>query len=537
MRQIPRTIWYFFPLLPLFAWLVWPLESPQFAIRFDRAEIAKTKAFLQKEIAIDSQAKRPNIIIIMADDLGQTDISLYGSTLVHTPNIDSIGLQGVTFSEGYTASPICSPSRAALLTGRYQQRFGYEFQPHDIYLKNRLQYYGFKHFVDSDPWSPIYMSSVPRMKDRKRQGLPPTEITLAELLKKHGYATAFIGKWHLGSADFALPCNRGFDYSYGFYNSHSLFAPEDASWIVNQHVEEDWTDGYIWDSQRNGTSAIYRNCKMVKDTGYFTQRIAEEAVQFMEKHQDQPFLLYLPFNAPHTPLQAPKSYYQEFAHIKDPVKRIYNAMIAALDDAVGTIETKVRQLGLSEKTIIFFLSDNGGATYTLTTDNAPFKGGKITNFEGGIRVPFMVKWPGNIPAGKTFPYPVSSFDIFTTAAAVAGADLPDDRTYDGVDLIPFLKDSTGQPPHHRLCWQMGNAKAIRQGDWKLLLNGLQHDTILYNIAADPYEQNDVKLQHPAVVQSLIKAHQEWADQMAAPLWPGMIYFEHRDTSGRYLFED
>lgn len=533
-----KSIWVVIAaFIPFFYWLLKPLDSGQFAIQFDENQVAKTKAFLAEQVPFTDSVAPPNIILIMADDLGQTDISLYGSTTIQTPHIDAIGKAGITFAEGYTSSPICSPSRAALLTGRNQQRFGFEFQPHDIYLKNRMQYYGFNYFVDSDPWSPIRMTKVPRKKDRARQGLPPTEITLAELLKKQGYTTAFIGKWHLGHADFALPCNRGFDYSYGFYNSHSLFAPEDAPGIVNQHVEEDWTDDYIWRSQRNGLSAIYRNCEMVEDTGYFTQRIAEEAIQFMEENQDQPFLLYLPFNAPHTPLQAPQSYYDQFSHIKDPIKRIYNAMIASLDDAIGSIEDKVAQLGLAENTIIFFLSDNGGATYTLTTDNAPFKGGKITNFEGGIRVPFMVKWEGKIPAGKSFPYPVSAVDIFTTAAAAAKASLPTDRVYDGIDLLPFLTDSIFRAPHQKLCWQMGIAKAIRQGEWKLLLNDLQKDTILYNIATDPFEKKNVKNQFPDIVQTLLASHQEWSDQMLPPLWPGMIYFEHKDSNGTYLFED
>lgn len=538
MKSNRKSVWIALAaFIPFCYWLFKPLESGKFAIHFDENQFTKTKAFLTEDSPINDSIPRPNIIIILADDLGQTDISLYGNTSIQTPNIDNIGKKGITFSEGYTSSPICSPSRAALLTGRNQQRFGFEFQPHDIYLKNRMQYYGFKYFVDSAPWSPVWMTKVPRKKDRARQGLPPTEITLAELLKKQGYATAFIGKWHLGYADFALPCNRGFDYSYGFYNSHSLFAPEDAPGIVNQHVEEDWTDDYIWSSQRNGLSAIYRNCEMVKDSGYFTQRIAEEAIQFMEKNQDQPFLLYLPFNAPHTPLQAPQNYYDQYSHIEDPIKRIYNAMIASLDDAVGTVVDKVEQLGLTENTIFFFLSDNGGATYTLTTDNAPFKGGKITNFEGGIRVPFMVRWEGNIPSGKTFPHPVSAVDIFTTAAAAARAKLPIDRVFDGIDLLPYLMDSTFQAPHDKLCWQMGIAKAIRQGEWKLLLNDLQKDTILYHIATDPYETQNKKDQYPDIVQTLIASHHEWSVQMPPPLWPGMIYFEHKDVSGSYFFED
>jgi len=522
-----------FPIVALFAWLLWPLSNADFAI--EHAPAPAPKVVVQP--TPDDTARRPNIIILMADDLGQTDLSLYGSELIETRHIDRLSADGVTFSEGYITSPICSPSRAGLITGRYQQRFGFEFQPHDIYLSNLLQYYGFRLFVDSDPWSPIYMDAVPREVDREQQGLPPAEITIGELFQAYGYATATIGKWHLGHADFALPCNRGFDYFYGFYNSHSLFAPEDAPWVVNQHVAEDWTDSYIWSSRRDGPSAIYRNCEAIEEPEYLTQRIAEEANAFMAAHRDEPFLLYVPFNAPHTPLQAPRDYYAQFDHIDDPYRRIYNAMIASLDDAVGTIRRQVEELGLAENTLIFFLSDNGGATYTLTTDNAPYKGGKITNFEGGIRVPFLAAWPGTIPAGQAFRHPVSALDIFTTAAAAAGIPLPVGRTYDGVNLLPHLTGRAEGPPHEALFWQMGFAKAIRQGEWKLLLNDYQQDTILYHIAADPYEQRDVHRQHPEVVEQLRAAHAAWAGQMAEPLWPGMIYFEFRDEAGTYVFED
>ncbi len=527
-------LYAFLPIvLGAFSWLLWPLESPEFAIEYASTEPTRVTAVKN----IQDTAKRPNIIILMADDLGQTDISRYGSELIRTRHIDRIGEEGITFSEGYITSPICSPSRAGLITGRYQQRFGFEFQPHDIYLSNRLQYYGFKWFVDSDPWTPVYMDAVPKQEDRHKQGLPPSEITIGELFGAYGYATAVIGKWHLGYADFALPCNRGFDYHYGFYESHSLFAPEDAPGIVNQHVAEDWTDSYIWGSGREGPFAINRNCEQIEEPAYLTQRIAEESVQFIEKNKDQPFLLYVPFNAPHTPLQAPEYYYAQFEHIEDPYRRIYNAMIASLDDAVGTITERLEALDLMENTLIFFLSDNGGATYTLTTDNAPFKGGKITNFEGGLRVPFLMQWKGHLPAGLRYEHPVSSLDIFATAAAAAGIPLPDERPYDGVNLLPYLTGTKSGAPHEALYWQMGFAKAIRKGDWKMLLNDHQHDTILYNMQEDPYEHRDLYRQHPAVVRRLSKAHEQWAGQMADPLWPGMIYFEFRDEQGRYVFED
>ncbi len=537
-RKLKRSIYWITPtLIVTFSWLLWPFESEKFAISFDEDMIERKAAFLEKPIRKNAETQRPNVIIFMADDLAQTDISLYGSTLINTPNIDAIGKNGVTFTDGYVTSPICSPSRAGLLTGRYQQRFGYEFQPHDIYLKNRLQYYGFTTFVNSDPWSPVPMTEVPRIEDRKMQGLPPSEITLAELLKKYDYQTAFIGKWHLGAADFALPCNRGFDYSYGFYYSHSLFGPEDAEWIVNRHVPEDWTDEFIWKSSRVGESQIYRNCEVIEEPEYLTQRIAEETVDFIEQHKDQPFFAYVPFSAPHTPLQAPKSYVEQFDHIEDPTKKVYHAMIASMDDAVGTVMNKLKELELEENTIVFFLSDNGGATYTMTTDNAPYRGGKITNFEGGIRVPFMVQWKGTIPENQQKNFPVSALDIFATAAGVAGTELPQDRIYDGNSLLPYVQQADSPALEQTLCWQMGNARAIRQNDWKLMIDDVFPDTLLFNMKTDPIEQNNLAPTSPKRVKELLTALNQWSAQMPEPLWPGMIYYTHEDELGSYKFED
>ncbi|MEN0005515.1 MAG: sulfatase-like hydrolase/transferase [Bacteroidota bacterium] len=525
-------------LLPILAWLLWPLESNQFPITFNQQAIDSKEEFLNQYIAVDTTYRPPNIIIFLADDLAQTDISLYGSERIQTKHIDAIGRNGVTFTDGYVTSPICSPSRAGLLTGRYQQRFGHEFQPHDIYLTNRFQYYGFKGFVDSYPWTPIYMDAVPEKGERKRQGLPPGEITLAELLKKRQYHTAFLGKWHLGAADFALPCNRGFDYNYGFYASHSLFGPEEAEWIVNRHVPEDWTDSYIWKTSRVGESAMYRNCERIEEPAYLTQRIAEEAISFMETHEEEPFFLYVPFNAPHTPLQAPKTYVEQFSHIEDETKKVYHAMIASLDDAVGSVMNKLEELHLMENTLVFFLSDNGGATYTMTTDNAPFKGGKVTNFEGGIRVPYMMQWKGKIAASQTINYPVTALDIFTTAAAAARLELPKDRVFDGINLLDIVADTVPELADRSLFWQMGNARAIRKGDWKLLVDDEFQDTLLYNLAVDYVEQQNQTRTQREKQQLLLQELNNWTAQLAPPLWPGMIYYQFEDEDGTiYRFAD
>ncbi|MEM6726530.1 MAG: sulfatase-like hydrolase/transferase [Bacteroidota bacterium] len=522
--------------LPM-AWLLWPIPTDDFPMTWDAdQEKAKTE-FLAGVVDTPDSLTRPNIILIVADDLGKTDISLYGSELIETPHMDAIGQNGATFTEGYVTSPVCSPSRASLLTGRYQQRFGYHFQLHEIYLKNQLQYLGFKYLVDSAPWAPVPAETAPRQADLEEYGLPPSELTISELLKKYEYNTALIGKWHVGHSDFALPCNRGFDYQYGFYNSHSLFAPEGSEGVVDQHVPEDFTDDHIWGSQRDGISAIFRDCEEIEEPEYLTDRIAEESIAFMEANADEPFFLYVPFSAPHTPFQAKQEDYDKFAHIEDPYKRIYLAMIQNLDDAVGSIMNKVTELGIEENTLVIFISDNGGATYTLACDNAPLKGGKITQFEGGINVPYMMQWKGVIEPGIQYADPVASIDIFSTIAGAIQAELPTDRAIDGVNLIPYLrKEKVGQP-HESLYWKTGRNMAIRKGDWKMLHNTVSERTVLYNLKADKNETTDLSQKMPEKVIELMNAHKDWAAQLPAPIWPGVVTYAFDDGEEVFLFDN
>ncbi len=520
----------------LVGWLLWPLSSPEFAIPFDEAGLSRKERLLAANTPTDT-ARRPNIVLILADDLGIADLSCYGNPQIQTPNIDRIGVEGVRFTTAYVTAPICSPSRAGLLTGRYQQRFGYEFQPHDRYLRNRLEYLGFRFFVRSHPWRIPFARSVPRKEDILRQGLPPGEITLADWLHSAGYATACIGKWHLGNRSFARPRDFGFEHFFGFYASHSLYAPQDDTSIVHTRNPRDWTDSYIWGSGRNGDHAIFRNDRPVEERGYLTFRFAEEAVHFIETNRDRPFFLYLAFNAPHTPLQAPRSYVQRFAHIEDPVRRTYLAMIAALDDAVGTVYRTLDSLDLLDETLIFFLSDNGGATYTHTTDNAPFRGGKLTQFEGGLRVPFLMQWRGQLPPGQQFEAPVLATDIFATATAAAGLSLPLDRPYDGRNLLPFLKGPAPTPLPRPFLWRMGRVASLRLGDLKVILNQLSRDTLLFDLAADPYERHDLSSHSPDRLTTVLPLLEELTQELSAPLWPPVVLFEWRDSSGVWLFEN
>ena len=451
-----------------------------------------------------SKTSKPNIIVIVADDLGWNDISANGNKEIPTPNIDAIGKEGVHFTQGYATAPICGPSRAGLITGRYQQRFGQEFQIHGN-IKDPKQ---------SKPIPGGYIEAyLPENYDPSVQGLPVDEVTLGTLLKQNGYKTGLVGKWHLGYEEQYKPLNRGYDTHFGFLGGGSLYGDTADETIVHKHLP--------WVSSKKGLNrdedrAILDNGKVVEVKEYLTTRFGKEAVKFIEDNKDKPFYLHLTFNAPHTPVQAPQTYYDRFANIKDENKRAYYAMIAALDDAVGEVNKKLKELNLDKNTIVFFVGDNGGASYTRLTDNAPLKGGKLTHYEGGIRVPFFVKWPEKIKAGQVYDKPVIHLDIFTTAAKAAGATLPN-KKYDGVDLTEYVSSNINTP-HETLFWRSGYAKAVRKGDFKLIVNSEKGTKKLYDIKNDPSEKKDLSKEKPAIVKDLEATLAQWETELKTPLW-------------------
>ncbi|MEE4260534.1 MAG: sulfatase-like hydrolase/transferase [Bacteroidales bacterium] len=525
----------FFLLILVFTYLLWPLKSSEFAIEFNEEAFVQKKAFLNEKP--DSiKENRPNILLITADDLSVADVSIYKEGTIKTPNIEKLGDEGIVFENAYVTSPICSPSRAAIFTGRYPQRYGFQFQMHDRYLKNRLEYIGFKYFMNSYPWIAKWMPAVPDEDAIEKQGLPPTEISLAELLKKYGYKTGLIGKWHLGSVENNTPCAFGFDTQYGFMASHSLYAPEGTTGIIDQKIKDDWTDQFIWAGQRNGPHAIYKNCEKVEETGYLTDRITEESITFIDTKSEEPFFLWVSYNAPHTPLQAPEAYVEKYDHITDPIRRVHVAMINSLDDAIGRLLSHLEKTGLDENTIIFFLSDNGGAEYNLTTDNGPYFGGKTTDFEGGLKVPMIIKWKNHLKEGVRYKPMVSSLDVFATSSEVAGAEIFSEKPIDGANLIPFLTDSTSDYPHDYLFWQRGFSKALRTNTWKFILNEEAGDTMLFDLLSDPYEIHNVSASNTAVSEALIEAHNKWSGQNSSPLWPSMIYFYSNKDGEEYYFD-
>ncbi|MFW5744828.1 MAG: sulfatase-like hydrolase/transferase, partial [Spirochaetota bacterium] len=379
-----------------------------------------------------------------------------------------------------------------------------------------------------------------------RQGLPPGEVTLADLLRARGYRTAAYGKWHLGFEEAYGPLERGFDEHYGFYEAFSLYSPVDDARIVNTPID-DFSDRHMWSTGRNGRAAIVHNDEVVEEDEYLTFRFAELAADYVEANAEDPFFLYLPFSAPHTPLQAPQAYYDRFDAIDDPVRRTYAAMIAAFDDAVATVLDAIDDAGIADDTMVIFTSDNGGASYLGVTDNEPFAGGKFTIFQGGMAVPLMIRYPGVVEPGTVYAEPVSLLDVFATVDAATGpgpgsAPRPDQLALDGVDLLPFLAGEADGRPADALYWRSEYNKAVRRGDWKLIVTTDRSPAVaedaaryeLYNLRRDPAERINVAATNPRVVADLLCRLNGWEGTLAEPLWPPVMHFRH-DIWGRRLW--
>ena len=467
------------------------------------------------------ERKRPNIVVILADDLGFNDVSFYGGGtaggVVKTPNIDSIGRDGVNFPAGYAGNATCAPSRAALMTGRYATRFGYEFTPTAL---------GFQRLVGghqgASPYPPIYHAErEAEVPDFRELGIPAGEVTIAAMLQKAGYHTVHLGKWHLGENEAQRPDKRGFDESLGFYAGASMFLREDDPDAVNSKQDFDPIDKFLWAALPWGVR--YNSGPMFEPKGHMTDYLTDQAVEVIRANRNRPFFLYLAYNAPHTPLQATKEDYDALPQIGDHTLRVYAAMIRQLDRGVGRVLAELKAQGLDGDTLVIFTSDNGGAHYVGLDDlNKPYSGWKATFYEGGIRVPFFMRWPGVIPAGATYAAPISHFDIFATAAGAAGAAVPTDRQIDGVDLTPFLTGAASGEPHHVLFWRSGPYVVVRAGDWKLQVEDTSKLVALYDLAADPSEKTNLAAANPekvAELQALIAGFQK---EQAKPLWPALM---------------
>lgn len=406
--------------------------------------------------------RKPNVIVIVADDLGYADPGFQGGKEIPTPHLDALAKSGTRFTNGYVSCPVCSPTRAGLVTGRYQQRFGHEHNPGGGGVREDF-------------------------------GLPLTETTVANALKSAGYTTGIVGKWHLGFAPQFNPLERGYDEFVGF--------------LGGAHP-------YLLDQAKG--EPILRGRDTVDEREYLTDAIGREAVDFVQRHHDKPFYLQVTFNAVHNPLQAPAKYEDRFSQISDPRHRTYAAMLSALDDNVGRVLDKLRELKLEEGTLIAFISDNGGPPAN-TSSNGPLHGSKGSVWEGGIRVPFVLSWKGHVPAGATYDHPVISLDISATAAAVADAKLGGDKPVDGVNLLPYVTHQQQGAPHERLYWRFGQQSAIRQGQYKLVKLA-DEPAKLFDLAADLGETKDLASAEPQRLAELSSAFASWNAELEQPRW-------------------
>ncbi len=483
-----------------------------------------------------AQTRKPNVIVILADDLGYGDTAVYGSKIAKTPNIDALAESGIRFTDGYVTNPVCAPSRAGLMTGRYQQRFGYEFNPAG--------------------------------RDRSG-GMSLHEITIAQIMKSAGYVTGAIGKWHLGEPAGYYPTDRGFDYFFGTESgSDYIIDPQPGDEYIGPGGKDIVVPAAGLSAMPDGDRLeallerirvrhpIMRNGKVVRVDEYMTDAFTKEAVDFINRNRSHPFFLYLAQHAPHTPLQAPEKYIDRFRDVKDPAKRVHAAMVAALDDSVGSVIATLRKDGLYDDTLVFFLSDNGCPGYVHgACSNAPLSGYKRWLAEGGVRIPYIVSWPNHLPAGRVDHRQVSSLDILPTAAALAHAKLPMDRLYDGVNLLPFLDGERDGIPNPKLFWRDGVDFAMRDADSKLWICDIappppaaaaetateaelvpkllgkrlrrvvpaigpegQH-VMLYDLAADIGELNNIAATHPAQVARMEAEVAAWNYTLVKPQWP------------------
>lgn len=486
---------------------------------------------------ISADKSKPNIIVILADDLGKYDLSLYGGLNVPTPNIDSIGINGVTFDYGYCTAPICAPSRAALITGQYQQRFSFEFLPHHNYPNRPIEMAFFNAVMKKgDSWGGAQPNdNAPNRRECHTLGLTTQVPTLAEVLKDEGYATGIFGKWHLGVGDSAIPTNRGFDEQYGFYEAFALYSERKDNTIVSYKHKDSFADKHMWCKGDKGQSRIRRNGELIKEDEYLTFAIARETNKFIRENKDKPFFAYVPFSAPHEPFQVPKSYYDKLPQIRDENKRVYYAMIMALDDAVGMIMQELKKQGLDENTLIVFSSDNGAATYTHACTNYPLKGGKFMNFEGGINVPYMMQWKGVIDPKTTYANPVSLLDVFATSCYAAGVNT-DSLTLDGVNLVPYVNGLKATKPHDELFWRSGYNYAARINNWKVIIDDEHKIVELYNLDDDRGEECNLSAEdHTAVIKELEDQIKLWDKNMKQPAWPWIMNYKVVINGKTYFF--
>ena len=422
-------------------------------------------------LTVSSGAEAPNILILLADDLGWADLGFQGSSDIRSPHLDRLAAESVRFTDGHVTASVCSPSRAGLMTGRYQQRFGHE--------------------ANTPPAD---------------QGMDLKQVTLADALKDRGYRTGIIGKWHLGNADRFYPNLRGFEYFYGLREGS-------RSYFYNPDRED----------RPSSNKRIEQNGETVAFDGYLTDVLGEQAVQFVARESERPFFLFLSFTAPHGPMHATEEDLKRFATIEDKKRRTYAAMVWAMDRAIGKVLQQLEKTDQADNTIVWFLSDNGGATNNGSI-NLPLAGHKGIKFEGGIRVPFLMRWPARLGRGQVYDPLVSSMDIFATSLAAAGGEVAS-ANLDGVDLVPYLTGKQPGKPHQELYWHKLWFSAMRDGAWKLI-HVKDYGYALYDLSSDPNESRNLATQDPERVDSMRKRLEGWKAKMESPRWDESIRWFH-----------
>jgi uncharacterized sulfatase len=463
----------------------------------------------------DAETRPPNIILIVADDLGYNDISTFGGGVTEgfkTPGIDRLADEGVVFSQAYSGASTCAPSRAMLMTGRYPTRTGFEFTPTPAGMARAVSTVSSTVQASSTPPS-YYDADVERSHPSyEEKGLVTGELTIAEVLRDSGYYTAHIGKWHLGRENGMGPNAQGFDDS--LLMTSGLYLPEDHPDVVNAKLDFDPIDRFLWAAMRYAASFNTTSDDVFEPGGYLTDYWTDESIKVIRNNKARPFFLYLAHWGPHTPLQATRADYEAVGEIRPHRKRVYAAMIRAVDRSVSRILDTLEEEGIADNTMVIFTSDNGGAGYIgLPNVNQPFRGWKITMFEGGIRVPLFVTWPGQIPAGTVVETPTAHIDVMPTIAAATGAVIPESVAIDGVPLLGLAQgQSDAEWARDTLFWQNGHYQVVRHNDWKLQVNERRTDgrkVWLFDLATDPTEQVNLASTRPKVVaqlEGLLNAH-------------------------------
>ncbi len=445
-------------------------------LRIVRRAIASLASLLAAMVcaqgaAADPAASKPNILVIVADDLGYADVGFNGCKDIATPNLDALAKRGVRCMNGYVTHPFCSPTRAALLTGRYQQRFGHENNP---------------------KWDPSDTLA----------GLPVKETTLPQVLKTAGYNTGAVGKWHLGAHPQFHPNRRGFDDYFGALGGGHTYLPGGKGG-GEYHIP------------------LNRNGEPEPHTEYITDTFAREAAAFVTRSKSSPWFLYLAFNAPHTPLQNPPGIDERVKHISDDLRRGYAGLLTGLDDGIGTVMQALKDSGQEQNTLIFFFSDNGGPISATHSQNTPFRGQKGDVWDGGTHVPFLVSWPAKLPQGKDFAPTVSSLDVFASAVELTGATVPPGHKYEGVNIVPYLSGEKSGPPHEHLFWRTtrgGGIWAVRDARWKLVQLDDGKGMVLYDLKNDVGETIDLATKNPEIAADLKRAYDQWNRENIAAIF-------------------